>query len=206
MREWGVPLDQAQVVLILLHGRGVPASDMQPLLGALEGLPVAALAPEAHANTWYPQRFTAPLHANEPWLSSALGVVGRLLARAQGAGFGTERIVLLGFSQGACLALEYAARHPARYGGVLAFSGGLIGPEVPAFDYTGQFGGTPVFIGVSDNDPHIPLTRAQESARVFARMSAAVSERLYPNTGHQIVRDEVDFMVELMAQVAARPA
>jgi predicted esterase len=206
VRQWGEPLAEAKAALILLHGRGATASDLRSLFDVVAAGPVAALAPEARANTWYPQRFIAPIEANEPWLSSALGVVGRLVAQARGAGIPDERIALLGFSQGACLALEYAARNPARYGAVFGFSGGLIGPEGATFEYPGDFGGTPIFLGVSDDDFHIPLGRVEESAQVFERMGATVTMRVYPGAGHQIVQDEIDFLRTTMAQIAGEPA
>ncbi|HYO87087.1 MAG TPA: dienelactone hydrolase family protein [Candidatus Limnocylindrales bacterium] len=203
VHEWGVPLNEAHAVLILLHGRGGSAQDMESLMDAVAGFGVAGLAPEARYNSWYPQRFIAPLEANEPWLSSALEVVGGLVARAKAANVPRERVIVLGFSQGACLALEYAARNPARYGGVIGLSGGLIGPEGAPFDHPGDFAGAPVFLGVSDNDPHIPLGRVEESVAAFERMGAAVTARLYPATGHQVVADEIDFVRKLVLQVAS---
>ncbi len=203
VRAWGAPLEEARALLILLHGRGASASDMQTLMQAAAGPGIAGLAPEARTNTWYPQRFIAPLEANELWLSSALAVVDRLVEQAESAGISRGRVIVAGFSQGACLALEYAARNPARYGGVIGFSGGLIGPEGSAFDYPGHFAGTPVFLGVSDNDPHIPLGRVQESMQVFERMGADVMARLYPGTGHQVVQDELDYLRDLTEQVAS---
>lgn len=199
---WGAPLESARAALILVHGRGASARDILLLADETAGPDVAAFAPQAAGNSWYPQRFLAPIAANEPYLTSALMAVHQLVERTAAA-LPEAQIVIAGFSQGACLALEYAARHPARYGGVLSFSGGLIGPEGSAFNYQGQFNDTPVFLGVSDNDSHIPLDRVEESARVFAGMGAAVTERLYPNTGHQIVRDEIDFMADLMARVTS---
>ena len=198
---WGAPLDTARAALILLHGRGSSASDIISLAGEVAGSDVAALAPQAAGNTWYPHRFLAPLTANEPYLTSALAAVGRLVHQAQGAGLATEQIMLAGFSQGACLTLEYAARHPARYAGVIGLSGGLIGPEGTAFNYPGSLAGTPVFLGVSDNDFHVPLARVQESAAAFERLGAQVTARLYPGVGHTIVSDELDFMRDLLAGV-----
>jgi predicted esterase len=206
LRQWGQPLANAKAALILLHGRGASAGDLRGLFEVVAEWPVAALAPEARANTWYPQRFIAPIAANEPWLSSALGVVGRLVAQVRDAGIPDERIALLGFSQGACLALEYAARNPARYGAVFGFSGGLIGPEGMTFDYPGEFGGAPVFLGVSDDDFHIPLRRVEESAQAFERMGAAVTMRVYPGAGHQIVQDEIDFLTTTMAHLTGETA
>jgi predicted esterase len=143
---------------------------------------------------------------NEPWLSSALRVIGALLERLAEAGFGPERVALLGFSQGACLGLEYAARHARRYAGVIGLSGGLIGPEGTPRDYPGSLAGTPAFLGCSDVDPHIPLARVRETTAVLRRLGAAVTERIYPGMGHLINEDEIPFVRGLLAPLVQEPS
>jgi predicted esterase len=199
IQHWGSPLHEATAALIVVHGRGAPALSMLPLATAIAVPGVAVLAPEAIDNTWYPYSFLAPTEANEPHLSSALALVRRAVEQVVGAGIDRQRLMILGFSQGACLTLEFAARNPARYGGVIGFSGGLIGPKGTVFAHPGSFDGTPVFLGVSDNDPHIPVSRVDESAEAFTRMGAQVTSRLYPGTGHTILDDEVQFARALMA-------
>jgi predicted esterase len=179
------------VAAILLHGRGGSAQDMLGLADVLEKDGVGFLVPQATGHTWYPQRFLAPLQANEPWLSSAIALVGTLMDRAVVAGVDPSRLVLLGFSQGACLALESAARRARRYGAVVGLSGGLIGPAGTPRDYGGAFDGTPVFLGCSDVDPHIPLVSVEEAAAVFASMGAQVNKRIYRGMGHTISQDEI---------------
>lgn len=187
----GAPLDEATGVIIALHGRGAGAEDIVGLAQEVAPSAVAIVAPEAAGNTWYPYRFLEPTERNEPYLSSALRRVGELIDDVQSKGIPGRRIALLGFSQGACLALESAARHPMRYAAILAFSGGLIGPPGTVFDYEGSLDGTPVFIGSSDVDPHIPKERVEESAAAMQRLGAAVDARLYPGMGHTVNRDEV---------------
>jgi predicted esterase len=188
----GTPLAEAAGAIIALHGRGAGAEDIVGLAEEVAPPSVAILAPEATGSTWYPYRFLETTERNEPYLSSALQRVGELVAEVQAGGIPAERIALLGFSQGACLALESAARNPQRYAGVLAFSGGLIGPPGTAFDYDGSLAGTPVFIGSSDVDPHIPKERVEESAAAMHRLGAEVDARLYPGMGHTVNRDELE--------------
>jgi len=188
--------------MILVHGRGGSAEDMLGLAAELRRPELAYLAPQAAGHTWYPFSFLAPLEQNEPGLSSGLEVLGDLVAHVKQAGIPAERIVLLGFSQGACLSLEFAARNARRWGGVVALSGGLIGPPGTPRDYAGSFNGTSVFLGCSDRDPHIPKERVDESALVFERMGAAVTERIYPGLGHSVNEDELDFVRELVAPLA----
>ena len=185
------PADAA-VVLILLHGRGASAEDILGLAQELRIPNASFVAPQAANSTWYPYSFLAPLDRNEPYLSSALNRVGALLEDLTRQGVGAERVAIMGFSQGACLSLEFAARHAGRYGGVFALSGGLIGPPGTPRDYPGTFDATPVFLGCSDVDPHIPIERVHESADVFRRMGASVDERIYPRMGHTVNRDEID--------------
>jgi predicted esterase len=187
----GAPLDAARAVVIMLHGRGADAHDILGLAGAMAVPEVAWLAPDAAAHHWYPDRFMQPIANNEPWLSSAVAFVDRTVQQVLAAGIPAERLVLGGFSQGACLALEYAARHARRYGGLVAFAGGLIGPDDTPRDYAGTFAGTPVFIGVGDQDPHIPVARSTESAEVLTRMEAAVDLRVYAGLSHTVIEDEV---------------
>ena len=197
----GAPLDGAKAAMILLHGRGAGARDILGLAGELEQPGLAYLAPDAAARTWYPHSFLAPIERNEPWLSSALALVGELVAEVEAAGIPASRLVLLGFSQGACLATEFAARNARRYGGVVGLSGGLIGPEGTPRDYAGDFDGTPVFLGCSDRDPHVPVERVRETADVLRRMGAQVTERIYPEMGHTVNADEIRAVREVAAAV-----
>jgi predicted esterase len=187
----GQSLGEANAAMILLHGRGASARDILGLEKALHHPEMSYLAPQAANAVWYPYRFLAPLEQNEPWLSSALQLVGDLLSQCESAGIPTEKIILAGFSQGACLATEFVARHPRRYGGLLAFSGGLIGPPGTNFSYTGSLAGTPTFIGCDDRDPHIPLERVQESAAALTELGAQVKTKIYPGMGHTILEDEI---------------
>jgi len=195
--EAGEPLAKARAVMILVHGRGATAADIMTIGSELMHPGYAYLAPQASGNQWYPNPFTAPLDTNEPYLSSALGVLEALLARVEAA-VPAQRIILLGFSQGACLTLEFAARHARRYGGVVGLSGGLIGPDGTPRDYPGSFAGTPVFLGCSDVDPHIRKERVQEAAAVFGRMGARVTMRLYPGMGHTVSPDEIEAVREII--------
>ncbi len=189
----GQALDQAQqAALILLHGRGANAPSILLLAEELYHPAYAYLAPQAANNTWYPVTFLAPMQQNEPWLSSALARVGEVVAMVEAAGVPAERIVLGGFSQGACLASEFMARNARRYGGLLAFSGGLIGPPGTPRAYASSVDGTPVFLGCSDVDPHIPKGRVEETASVLESMGAQVTMRLYPGMGHTINADEIN--------------
>jgi predicted esterase len=198
----GRALDQAKAALILLHGRGATAQSILLLAEELHHPAYAYLAPQAAGNTWYPYTFLAPIASNEPWLSSALAVVGGVVAQVERAGIPAERIVIGGFSQGACLAAEYVARNARRYGGLLVFSGGLIGPPGTPRDYPGHLDGMPIFLGCGDGDPHIPRQRVEESAQVFERMGADVTTKLYPGMGHTIAPDELDG-ARAMAQAVA---
>lgn len=193
----GSPLEQAKAAAVLVHGRGATADDILGIVPMVDPGGVAFLAPQAAGNTWYPYRFLEPIERNEPWLSSALGLVSDLLAHLAAAGIPPERTVLLGFSQGACLALEYAARNAGRYGAVVGLSGGLIGPDGTSRDYPGSFDGTPVFLGCSDVDPHVPKVRVDETAEVLRGLGGKVEERIYPGMGHTINQDELDAVAAL---------
>lgn len=197
----GEPLQEARAAMIMVHGRGASAANILGLSAALKVDGFAYLAPEASGNTWYPYSFLQPLEHNEPHLSSALGVVGQLVDHIVEAGVPTDRLMLLGFSQGACLSLEFAARNPARYGGIVGFSGGLIGPPDTLRDYPGSLEGTPVFLGSSDPDSHIPVERVHETDAVLTGMGAAVLTRIYPGMGHMIDQDEIDAAREMMEVV-----
>lgn len=197
----GAALDGASAAMIMVHGRGADAGDILGLAEYFERPDIAYLAPEAAGHTWYPNRFLVPVEQNEPYLSSALGVLAMLVGDLENAGIAAERIFLLGFSQGACLSLEFAARNPRRYGGVFALSGGLIGASVKAENYSGSLAGTPVFLGCSDIDPHIPLARVKESSAVMAALGATVTERIYPGMGHTVTGDEVEEIKKVLATV-----
>ena len=198
VRTAGEPLDQAKAALLMVHGRGARAEDILSLVDELAQPGFAYLAPQAANNTWYPNRFTAPISNNEPWLSSALAFVGEVFDQIIQAGLLPERIILLGFSQGACLTLEYAARNARQYGGVVGLSGALIGPDDTPRDYKGSLEGTPVFLGCSDVDFHVPKERVQQTADVFRRLGSEVTERLYPDMEHTINQDEIDFVRSMM--------
>lgn len=198
----GELLASARAAMILVHGRGASAEDILMLAGELAQPGFAYLAPEAANHTWYPNSFLAPLASNEPGLSSGLAVIASLLEQAERAGIPAERTILAGFSQGACLSLEFVARNARRYGGVLALSGGLIGPDGTPRDYPGSLVGTPVFLGCSDIDPHIPRERVLLSAEVLKSLGGQVTARLYPRMGHTINRDEILIARSIVAGVA----
>ncbi len=197
----GPPVPDARLVAIMIHGRGASAEDILALTRELHATDVAYLAPQAAGHTWYPSSFLAPLSQNEPGITSALGVVSGLIQDAARQGVPADRIVLLGFSQGACLALEFAARNARRYAGIAGLSGGLIGPPGTPRTYPGTFEGTPVLLGCSDIDAHIPLDRVHESADAFRRMNALVDERIYPRMGHTVNPDEIE-AVDAMLRIA----
>jgi predicted esterase len=200
----GTPVASARAALILLHGRGSDAEDIYGLGEAIaaDQSGVAILAPNAAGNTWYPQRFLAPLADNEPYLSSALATIGRLIAELGLEGLDPGNIVLAGFSQGACLSLEFAIRHPRRYGGVAALSGAAIGPPGRARDLEGSLSGTPVYLGCSDRDAHIPLASVEESAGILERLGAKVTKQIFAGMGHTVNADEMAALRALVAGVA----
>ncbi len=197
----GTDLQKARAAMILVHGRGASAADIMTVGSQLSHPNVAYLAPEAKGHAWYPHPFTVPFAENEPFLSSALELLEKLLAEVT-AHVPRERVILLGFSQGACLTLEFAARHAARYGGVVAFSGGLIGPDGTPRDYAGSFDHTPAFIGCSDVDPHIKKERVEEAGHVLGRMGAKVNVKLYPNMPHTVNADEIHSAAQILEAVA----
>ena len=197
----GAPLSGAAVAMIMIHGRGATAADILSLVDELDAPDLVCLAPQAAGNTWYPNRFIAPIASNEPWLSSALETVAAVFAHVAAAGIPPERTVLLGFSQGGCLALEYAARHPRRYGGLVALSGALIENGEAPRTYIGSLAGTPVFLGCSDNDPHIPAGRLERTAGLLRALGGEVTLRVYPGLGHTVNRDEIEVVGQTIAHV-----
>lgn len=197
----GPGLEASAAAMIMIHGRNAGPQNILELAGLLRHPRFTYLAPAAAGGSWYPLSFLAETSLNEPGLSSGLAVIDGLIGRIEKQGIPKSRIILLGFSQGACLSSEYAVRHAGRFGGVVALSGGLIGPPGTAWEHPGRFGGTPIFLGCSDIDSHIPKSRVDESAAVFTRMGAIVTERIYPGMGHQVNEDELEFVRELMGGV-----
>ncbi|WP_336360875.1 alpha/beta hydrolase [Haladaptatus sp. ZSTT2] len=199
----GTPLEEADAAVILLHGRGAMATGILELGGQLAIDNVAYLAPQAANNTWYPYSFMNHISTNEPHLTSALQLVDELLTEIADAGIPPEKTMLIGFSQGGCLACEYMARNPKRYGGLAGLSAGLIGPRGTPWDYEGDLEGTPVFLGCSDSDPHIPLDRVEETTKILTDLGAEVDERIYRSMGHTVNEDEIDAVRELVASLVA---
>ena len=197
----GEPLDRARALMVMVHGRGATAQDILTVADELAQPGFAYLAPQAAGNTWYPNSFLAPIPSNEPGLSSGLAVIADVLAQVSKAGTLPERTMLLGFSQGACLTLEFVARQARRYGGVAGLSGGLIGPDDTPRDYLGTLAGTPILLGCSDVDPHVPKGRVEHTAEVLRRLGSDVTMRLYPNMGHAINQDEMDFVRGMMKRL-----
>ncbi|OLB95378.1 MAG: phospholipase [Actinobacteria bacterium 13_2_20CM_2_66_6] len=196
----GEPLAAARAAMVLLHGRGATAEDIMTLAAEVQRPGWAYLAPQAAGNAWYPNPFTAPLETNEPYLGAALDMLSKLIERVE-ASVPAQRIILLGFSQGACLTLEWSARNARRFAAVVGFSGGLIGPDGTPRDYPGDFDGTPIFLGCSDIDPHIPMHRVVESGEVLKAMGARVTVRFYPGMAHTVSLEELAELRELMDAV-----
>jgi predicted esterase len=201
--EMGAPLGRGAVVGVLLHGRGATARSILDLGEAFDRPEVTWLAPQARGNTWYPNRFLAPLESNEPWLSSALAAVGDVIAQAEAAGVARRRVLLAGFSQGACLALEYLLRHPGHAGGAAGLSGGLIGPPGTVWPDAGRLDGVPVFLGCSDVDVHIPKERVLESADLLRARGAEVAAILYPGLDHTVNDDELMHVQALIDRIGS---
>jgi phospholipase/carboxylesterase len=197
----GAPLGKSPVALIMVHGRNAAPANILSLVPSFGRPDLTYLAPAAAGGTWYPLSFMAETEKNEPGLSSGLWVLDQLVRHVVDSGVRKDQIVLLGFSQGACLSAEFAASHADRYGGVVLYSGGLIGPPGTAWSYSGSFGGTPVFLGCSDVDAHVPKTRVDESAAVFQRMGATVTERIYPGMGHLVNDEEIGFTKALLGEL-----
>lgn len=198
----GAPLDQARAAMLMAHGRGASAEDILSLASELAQPGFVYLAPQAAGSTWYPNSFMAPLASNEPYLSASLDLIDSLLTQIVAAGIPLERTIVLGFSQGACLMLEYVARHARRYGGVVGWSGGLIGPDGISTTYQGSLIGVPIFLGCSDVDPHIPRARVDQTAATLRGLGGDVTERLYPGMGHAVNQDEVAFVRAMMSAIA----
>jgi predicted esterase len=188
----------ARLAIILVHGRGGSAEDLLALAGELAFDDILYVAPQAANHTWYPYSFLAPMAQNEPGLTSGLNRISSLLDSLRSDGLPPQRVGLMGFSQGACLSLEYAARYARRYAAIIGLSGGVIGPPGTPRNYTGSLDGTPVFLGCSDVDPHIPLDRVHESADVFRALNAVVDERIYPGMGHLVNEDEIEAVRALL--------
>jgi phospholipase/carboxylesterase len=197
----GDKLEDAQAAMLMVHGRGASAQDILSLSMDLDMPGFAYLAPQAAAGTWYPYRFLEPVEVNEPWLSSALSQLEKVTDIIKQAGIPAERTILLGFSQGACLAAEFAARNAQRYGGLVALSGGLIGAQVNASQYAGNLASTPVFLGCSDIDPHIPQQRVKETAQILGTLGGDVSYKFYKGMGHTVNQDELDQVREMMSRL-----
>lgn len=203
VRTMGVPLEKARAAMVMVHGRGATAESILTLVPALIAPGFAFLAPQAAGNTWYPNSFMAPIPSNEPGISSGIAAIADVMAMIGDAGIPLEKTMLLGFSQGACLSIEYAARNAARYGGIATLSGGLIGPDGTPRNYVGSFDDTPVFLGCSDIDGHIPALRVTESASVLRHMGARVTMKLYPGMGHLVNEDEIAAVNAMIEEVVA---
>jgi predicted esterase len=201
VRHSGEPLTRASAAMVMVHGRGGTADDILTLSDELAVSGFAYLAPQAAGNTWYPFSFLSPIEQNEPGISSGLATIADVLATIERAGIPAERTMLVGFSQGACLSLEFTARAARRYAGIAGLSGGLIGPDGTPRDYSGSLAGTPIFLGCSDVDPHIPAPRVVETAAVLRRLGADVDARLYPGMGHTINEEEVEAVRGMMGAV-----
>lgn len=201
VRSAGRPLGSGRAAMIMVHGRNAGPENILELASLIPHPEYSFLAPAAAGGTWYPLSFMAEIARNEPGLSSGLAVIQELVGSIEARGVPRQRIILLGFSQGACLSSEYAVRNASRLGGVVALSGGLIGPPGTVWNYPGSFEGTPVFLGCSDVDSHIPKARVDESAAVFSAMGARVTERIYPGMGHQVNEDELEVVREMMEAV-----
>ena len=187
----GAPPGDATGAMVLVHGRGADAASILGLARELDVADLTWVAPQATHNTWYPYSFLAPLHQNEPWLTSALEVLAATVGQLAARGFSIDRIHLAGFSQGGCLVSEFLVRHARRYAAGLVFTGGVIGPAGTPREHEGRFEGTPIFLGCGDNDPHVPLWRVDETADLFTAMGAQVTKRVYPGRPHTILPDEI---------------
>jgi len=201
----GPPPGPGTRALLAVHGRGAPAAEMREL-GRLLAPDRCVLAPQAAGRTWYPESFMAPLERNQPWLDSALAALDAIVSRLAEDGVPRERVALLGFSQGACLALEYSVRHPGRYDAVVALSGGLIGPPGAAGPRPGSLRSTPLLLGCGDRDPHVPIARVRETAETWRALEGAVDLRVYPGMGHAINAEEIDAARVLLAPGRDRPS
>lgn len=200
----GTEPEDAKAVMIMIHGRGATAESILMLADELDVSDLHLAAPQADGFTWYPYSFLAPVQQNEPGLSSGLQAIYDLLTELDSKGFPPEKVILLGFSQGACLASEFAARHPARYGGLIVLSGGLIGEEISSGNYSGSLERTPVFMGCSDIDPHIPVERVHASANILEDLGASVTKKIYPGMGHTVTQDEIEHANDIIRSVCGK--
>lgn len=196
--HYGALLDDAKTAMIMVHGRGASAQDILSLAYEIDTPETAYIAPQAKDNSWYPYSFLNPVEKNEPGISSGLALIDSIVEMVLQKGFTTEQIYLLGFSQGACLSLEYAARNPKKFGGIFGLSGGLIGETISPKNYSDNLEGTDVFLGCSDVDPHIPLQRVNDTEEVFKKLGANVTKRIYKGLAHTVNQDEIDFVAALM--------
>lgn len=194
----GLPLQNSKKALIMIHGRGATSHDILSLAQHLEVDDFSLIAPQAENRTWYPYSFLAPIAENEPSLSKSLDTISQIVAAVHEGGIEKDNIYFLGFSQGACLALEFISRNASKYGGVVAFTGGLIGDRIYEENYSGDFKNTPVFIGTSDPDFHVPVERVNETERLLKKMGASVTKKVYGNMGHTISQDEIDLANKLI--------
>ncbi|HAE66903.1 MULTISPECIES: alpha/beta hydrolase [Sphingobacterium] len=194
----GQSLEQAKKAIVMIHGRGGSAEDILGMSSYLHVDNFALLAPQAENHSWYPYSFIAPVQENEPWLSSAIDLIDHTVKLALANGILTENIYFFGFSQGACLTLEYLTRHGQRYGGAIAIIGGVIGEEINRDNYKGDFAQTPIFIGTSDPDFHVPLERVEATVAILEQMNANVKLMVYQNAGHSINREEIDLANEFV--------
>ncbi len=202
--QCGAKLDEAKLAMILIHGRGATAEDILSLASEIDIPNMALIAPQAKDNSWYPYSFLSPVEMNEPELSSSLAVIDSIIEMLNQKGFKEDQIYLLGFSQGACLSLEYAVRNPKKYGGIFGLSGGVIGETIIRENYSGDLEGTEVFIGCSDVDPHLPLKRVNETEEVFRKLNANVTKRIYKGMAHTVNQDEIDFVKTLLKQKSGK--
>lgn len=200
-QTYGTSLESAKSAMILVHGRGATAESMLPLADEFSQPDIHYVVPQAANHTWYPYSFLAPTVQNEAGISSGLQVLQDVLTRLVDEGMNPKQIILLGFSQGACLASEFVARHPQKLGGLVAFSGGLVGPEVNFNDYEGTIQQTPVFLGCSNVDPHIPKERVDETEAVFKKLGGDVTKRIYKGMGHTVNDDEINFVRGLLKKL-----
>ena len=201
--QTGESIDEAKAAMIMMHGRGATAKDIFELVSNLKQPGFAYLAPQAEGNAWYPNSFLAPLDSNEPALTSALLTIENILVKLEEAAIPVEQTIILGFSQGACLTLEFVARNAKRYGGVVGLSGGLIGPDDTARDYPGTLAGTPIFLGCSDKDPFVPKERVEFSATIMQKLGGDVTAKLYPNLAHTVNPDEIRSIHAMMVALTA---
>ena len=195
----GVSPEEADLAMIMIHGRGASAESIITLSDEFDTGNIHYRAPQADQSTWYPYSFLQPTDRNQPGLSSGLQLIFDIISDLENQGIAKENIVLLGFSQGACLSTEFVARHPAQYGGIITLSGGLIGESVRKEKYDGGLNGTPYFVGCSDVDPHIPVERVDESVEVLKKLGADITKKIYPGMGHTVNQDEIDHIKKIIS-------